>query len=80
MNLLWWIFIAIAVMVWIAIAFLPARVAAARAIVSSGTSSSACSSSRPRSSPRTWSPNAPRSHPGLRLSTKPPFTGTADRS
>jgi hypothetical protein len=27
MNLLWWIFIAIAVMVWIAIAFWPARVA-----------------------------------------------------
>ncbi len=27
MNLLWWIFVAIAVMVWIAIAFWPARVA-----------------------------------------------------
>jgi hypothetical protein len=27
MDLLWWIFIAIAVMVWIAIAFWPARVA-----------------------------------------------------
>jgi hypothetical protein len=42
---LWWFF---ALIVWVAIAFWPARVAGRKGTASSGSLSSACSSSPPR--------------------------------
>ena len=65
MPVLWWILIAI---IWIAIAFWPAGSLAGKATASSGTSSSACSFSRPRSSSLTSSTTAPMSRLGPRLS------------